>query len=328
MTQSPTRPAEDFERSIERYRRELLAHCYQLTGSVQDAEDLVQETLLRAWRARGQFDPGLASLRTWLYRIATNACLTALAGRARRPLPSGIGAPGGDPDEPLLAGHEVPWLQPFPDSLLAGDPAAALLSAGRLRIALVAAMQLLPPRQRAILILREALGLPAAEVALVLDTSPAAVHSGLQRARARLAAEHVDEDAIGQPADAGSRAVIDQYVTAFQNADVAGLKRLLADDAILEMPPFRNWYAGPDRYAGFIARVFRLRGTDWQLRPAGAGGQPAVAAYVRGPDDSYLAHTLQVFCVSAGVVRRTVVFGDPAVFALFGLAPAISAAPG
>jgi RNA polymerase sigma-70 factor, ECF subfamily len=117
--------------------------------------------------------------------------------------------------------------------------------------------------------------------------------------------------------------VVDRYVTAFRNADVDGLKRLLADDVILEMPPFLNWYAGPDRYAGFIARVFRLRGTDWRLLPVSAGGQPALAAYVAGPGGRHLMHTLQVFCIRGDRVRRTVVFGDPAVFALFGLAPAL-----
>ncbi len=324
MTEMATLTSEDFERRIEQLRRQLLAHCYQMLGSVQDAEDLVQETMLRAWRARDQFDGSRASLRTWVYKIATNACLTALSGRARRPLPSGIGDPWDDPEQPLAAGHEVPWLQPFPDSLLAGDPAAALLSAGRLQLALMAAMQLLPARQRAILILRDALELPAAEVADVLETSPAAVNSGLQRARARLESVGLDEDRIRQPASPGTRATIDRYVTAFQKADVAGLKRLLADDATLEMPPFRNWYAGRDDYAAFIARVFTLRGTDWKHLPLSANGQPAVAAYVRGPDGSYQIHTLQVFSVMDGRVDHLVVFGEPAVFDRFGLARSLS----
>jgi RNA polymerase sigma-70 factor (ECF subfamily) len=322
-----TLTSEDFSRGTEKLRRELLAHCYQMLGSVHDAEDLVQETMLRAWRARDQFDGTRASLRTWLHRIATNACLTALAGRSRRPLPSGLGAPGDDPEQPLVGGHEVPWLQPFPDALLAGDPAAALLSAGRLRLALVAAMQLLPPRQRAILILREALGLPTAEIAEVLETSAAAVNSGLQRARSRLAEVAVDEDRMRQPADADSRALIDQYVTAFQNADISGLKRLLARDAVLEMPPFLNWYAGREDYAAFIARVFRIRGTDWQMLPVGANGQPGFALYQRGGDGSYLMHTLQVFSVRAGHIDRNVVFGDPAVWDLFGLARSVANFP-
>jgi len=327
VTEMPTLTGDDFERSAERMRRELLAHCYQMLGSVHDAEDLVQETMLRAWRARDQYDPDRASLRTWLYKIATNACLTALAGRSRRPLPSGLGTAWDDAEAPLADGHEVPWLQPFPDALLGSDPAAALLSSGRLRLALIAAMQLLPPRQRAILILREALSLPAAEVADVLDTSPAAVNSGLQRARATLASVAVDEQQLGQPADAASRRLIDQYVAAFQRADIAGLKRLLADEVILEMPPFRNWYRGSADYARFISRVFALRGTDWRMRPAAANGQPAVAAYARSPDGGYGLHTLWVFATSGGYIDRNVVFSDQVVFDLFGLDRTIGPEP-
>jgi len=322
VTTMPTLTDDD----LGRFRGELLAHCYQMLGSVHEAEDLVQETLLRAWKARGQYDETKASVRTWLHRIATNACLTALAGRKSRPLPSGLGEPWDDPEQPLASGHEVAWVQPFPDALLQGDPAAALLTSGRLRLALVAALQLLPPRQRAILILREALALPAAEVAAVLDTTTAAVNSGLQRARARLAVAGADEDHIGQPADAAARAVIDRYVAAFERADVEALKRLVAVDAILEMPPFRNWYAGRDDYARFMARVFTLRGTDWVFLETAAGGQPARAAYVRA-GDGYALHTLQVFAVADERVRRTMVFADQAVFGLFGLPATITGAP-
>jgi RNA polymerase sigma-70 factor, ECF subfamily len=321
MTEMTTLTNEDFEQATRRLRSELIAHCYQMLGSVQDAEDVVQETMLRAWRARAQFDETKASLRTWLHRIATNACLTFLSGRARRPLPSGLGSAWNDPEAPLAGGHEVPWLQPFPDTLADSDPAAALLSAGRLRLALVAAMQLLPPRQRAILILREALSLPAAEVADVLSTSPAAVNSGLQRARATIASAGVDEHEVGPPADADRRALVDEYVAAFRAADVGGLKRLLADEAILEMPPYRNWYAGADACARFIARVWKVRGTDWTVVPTAAGGEPAALFYVRAADGSYHAHTLQVFSIARGRVQRTIVFGDPDVFSLFGLPP-------
>jgi RNA polymerase sigma-70 factor, ECF subfamily len=325
VTEMATMTGADFEQASEGLRRELLAHCYQMLGSVHDAEDLVQETLLRAWRALDQYDASRASLRTWLHRIATNACLTALASRSRRPLPAGLGSAWDDPEQPLAGGHEVPWMQPFPDSLLDGDPAAALLASGRLRLALVAAMQLLPPRQRAILILREALALPAAQVADVLDTSPAAVNSGLQRARATIAAAGVEEFGVGPLADAGRRALVDRYVAAFRDADIAALKRLLAKDATLEMPPFLNWYRGREHYGQFIARVFTMRGTDWQMLPLRAGGQPAVAAYVRdaGGGD-YQLHTLQVFATTAERISRTVVFADPAVWETFGLAATIT----
>jgi RNA polymerase sigma-70 factor, ECF subfamily len=323
MTEMATLTHEDFEQATRRLRGELVAHCYQMLASVQDAEDVVQETMLRAWRAREQFDETKASLRTWLHRIATNACLTFLAGRARRPLPSGLGSAWNDPEAPLSGGHEVPWLEPFPDALASSDPAAALLAAGRLRLALVAAMQLLPPRQRAILILREALGLPAAEVADVLSTSPAAVNSGLQRARATIASAGVHEHEVGPPADADRRALVDEYVAAFRAADIGGLKRLLADEAILEMPPYRNWYAGADDYLRFIARVWKVRGTDWRTVPTAAGGEPAAAFYVRAADGGYQAHTLQVLSVASGRVQRSVVFGDRNVFGLFELPPAI-----
>jgi RNA polymerase sigma-70 factor (ECF subfamily) len=319
----------DFERQAAPFRREILAHCYQLLGSVHDAEDLAQETMLRAWRARGQFDERRASLRTWLYRIATNACLTALAGRARRPLPAGLGQPGEDPREPLRPGREVPWLEPLPDALVApggagGDPAAALLARGALRLALVAAMQLLPPRQRAVLILRDVLDLPAAEAAGILGTTTAAVNSALQRARRRMGAAGLGQDQVSEPADPGARQVIDRYSAAFEAADVAGLTRLLAADAVLEMPPMLNWYAGRDAYAAFIARVFEMRGTDWRLRPAAANGQPAVAAYVRR-DGAYHLHTFQVFAVSGGFVTRNTTYADPALAAPFGLPGALPA---
>ncbi|WP_028923467.1 sigma-70 family RNA polymerase sigma factor [Pseudonocardia acaciae] len=311
----------DFERRTDPYRRELLAHCYRMLGSVHDAEDLVQETLLRAWRAYPRFDPAKASLRTWLYRIATNACLTALEQRGRRPLPSGLVGPMEDPEAPMVRG-EATWLQPLPDALLAGDPAAALAARGGLRLAFVAAIQLLPPRQRAVLVLRDVFEWPAAEVAEALGTTTAAVNSALQRARARLDTA-VDRDGVQEPDDPVQRALVDSYVAAFERADVAGLSRLLAADAVLEMPPVLNWYIGRDAYARFLARVFAMRGTDWRMLRTSANGQPALAAYVRGEDGGYRAHSLQVLTVTGAAVSRNVVFADPSLFALFGLPPSL-----
>jgi len=306
---------EEFAARTDPYRRELLAYCYRMLGSVHDAEDQLQETLLRAWRAWDRYDPARAGLRTWLYRIATNVCLTALEQRSRRPLPSGLGGgPSGDPDEPLVRGEEVPWLEPAPDALF-GDPGAG----GSLRLALVAALQYLPARQRAVLILREVLDRPAAEVAETLEMTPAAVNSALQRARARLGARRPREEEVGEPADRPGRDLVDRYVAAFERADLAALGRLLAEDVVLEMPPFLNWYAGPGAYTGFLRRVFTLRGTDWRMRPTGANGQPALAAYVRGPEGRYTAHSVQVLTVRGGAVSRNTVFQDPPLFPAFGL---------
>jgi RNA polymerase sigma-70 factor, ECF subfamily len=315
---------EDFERRTDPFRRELLVHCYRMLGSVHDAEDLLQETMLRAWRARERFDAGRASLRTWLYRIATNACLSALESRSRRPLPSGMVSPTDDPEAPMIPRQEVPWLQPFPDAMLGAereDPATALATRGSLRLAFVAAMQYLPPRQRAVLILRDVLDWSAAEVAGALDTTPAAVNSALQRARARLEEVGVDEDQIDEPSDPDRRALIDRYVTAFENADVVALERLLTDDAVLEMPPVLNWFVGREAYGRFIAHLFAMRGSDWRMVPTAANGQPAVAAYLRGRNGAYHVHTLQVFTVTESGISHNVVFQDSSLFATFRLPP-------
>jgi RNA polymerase sigma-70 factor, ECF subfamily len=321
----PTTVVDDFEARTWRYRYELIAHCYRMLGSVHEAEDLVQETMLRAWRTRDRYDEKQASVRTWLYKIATNACLTALEGRARRPLPSGLGAPSDDPDAPLVPSFDVPWLQPFPDARFGGadpDPAAQVVRRGTLRLALIAAIQMLPPRQRAVLILRDVLEFSAAEVAGVLETSVPAVNSALQRARAGLAGTAVSESQVAEPDDPTVRATVDRYIRAFEAADVAALVALLSEDAVLEMPPVPLWYLGRADYGRFIARVFALRGTDWRMVPVSANGQPAVAAYYRdqqAPDGGYRLHTLQVFTVAAGAVARTVVFQDPRVFESFEL---------
>lgn len=308
--------SEDFERRVTPYRRELLAHCYQMLGSAHDAEDLVQETMLRAWRAYDRYDDARASMRTWLYRIATNACLTALDGRRRRPLPSGLGAPGDDPRAPLVPSFEVPWLEPFPDAMVDADPAVVVLARGQLRLALVAALQHLAARQRAILILREVLEWSAVETADALGTTPAAVNSGLQRARARLSELGIAADQVAEPVTADQRAVVERYVAAFVDADLAALAELLTEDVVLEMPPVPAWFRGRADYVAFLAHVFERRGTDWRMVPVGCNGQPAVAAYVR-EGATYRLHSLQVFTVTAGRVAGTMVFADPATLAMF-----------
>jgi RNA polymerase sigma-70 factor, ECF subfamily len=297
---------------FEPYRGELVAYCYRMLGSFHEAEDLVQETMLRAWQARDRYDHTRASVRTWLYRIASNVCLTALAGRARRPLPSGLGAPSDDTAAPLRPALGIPWLQPFPDARFDAGVRADM------RLALVAALQVLPPRQRAVLVLREVLQFSATEVAGQLDTTAAAVNSALQRARAALAGVG-DAGEIAEPDDPEARAVIQRYVRAFEAADVPALVRLLTDDAVMEMPPVPLWYRGSRDYGLFMRRVFGIHGTGWGARLLTANGQPAFAAYAPEPGGGHRLHTLQVFTVTGGRVACNVVFSDPAVFRAFGL---------
>ncbi|MFI9381527.1 sigma-70 family RNA polymerase sigma factor [Kutzneria sp. NPDC052558] len=294
---------------LDTHRRELLAHCYRMTGSVVDAEDLVQETMLRAWRSRETFDPGRASLRTWLYRIATNVCLTALERRGRRPLPSGLGAATFDPDTALVRSPEVPWLQPIPDALVT-DPASVVASRGSVRLALVAAMQHLSARQRAVLILRDVLAWPAAEVADLLDVSVAAVNSLLQRARTQLASVSPAEDNTSEPSSAAQRATLDQFAAAFENADPALLTRLLAADVTLEMPPHLTWFAGRPAVTTFLSRV--IRSGSWRLHPTRANSAPAFGTFLDGRP-----HGITLLDLQGSAITRITAFHDPALFERF-----------
>src|SRR5882757_8558009 len=244
---------EEFSRMVEPYRRELLAHCYRMLGSVHEAEDAVQEALLRAWRSYDGFE-GRSSLRTWLYRIATNASLRAIEQRGRRPLPSDLGGPSQDPAYSLAPSRtDIAWLEPVPDRLVDPDPATVVGLRGSIRLAFVATLQHLPPRQRAVLILREVVGLSAAEVAELLETSTAAVNSTLQRARAALDQAAPVEETMSEPTEADTRAVVDRYLAAFENADFAELQQVLLETVALEMPPTPTWFSGLDTVVGFLA---------------------------------------------------------------------------
>ena len=314
--------SEEFERLTGPFRGELLAYCYRMLGSVQDAEDQVQETLLRAWRGYDGFE-GRSSVRTWLYRIATNACVRALETRSRRPLPSGLGGPAQDPDAPLAAARpEVPWLQPIPDARFGSapaDPAAVVVSRASMRLALIAALQYLPARQRAVLILRDVLGWRAAEVAGLLGTSVPAVNSALQRAREHLETARPAEDEIGEPDTPADRDLVGRYAAAFENADMAGLVALLREDAVLEMPPLPGWFRGRAAVARFLGvKVMRGMG-EFQMMPTAANGQPALAAYQRDQAGVYRAHAIQVLTPSGSGLARIVSFNDPRLFEVFGL---------
>ena len=313
---------EEFALLANPYRGELLAHCYRMLGSVHDAEDQVQETLLRAWRSYGDFE-GRSSMRTWLHRIATNTCLRALETRSRRPLPSGLGEPTADPDGPVpVARLDVPWLEPLPDGIAgsgADDPAAIVTARASMRLALIAALQYLPPRQRAVLILRDVLGWHAGEAAALLGMSTVAANSALQRARAQIASLAPVEDDIVEPAEPRVRELLERYALAFESADVSALTELLRADAVLEMPPQAMWFAGRDRVSRFLARQVLTRPGRFALRPLRANGQPAFAAYMLNDDDLYEAHAIQVLTVAGGTISRIVSFNDGGLFAAFGL---------
>ncbi|MDQ1044267.1 sigma-70 family RNA polymerase sigma factor [Streptomyces sp. V4I2] len=316
-----TTDRDEFVRLTDPYRRELLAHCYRMLGSVDEAEDLVQETYLRAWRSYAGYE-GRASLRTWLHRIATNTCLTALESRVRRPLPTGLGGPSDGPEEPLGApATDVPWLQPLPDALV--DPATVVAARGSLRLALVAALQHLPARQRAVLILRDVLAWRAPEVASLLGTSTAAVKSSLQRARARLDEVAPEEDLVVEPDGAADREVLDRYMAAFENADMEALLGLLQDGIELEMPPHLEWFVGKKDVLRFLrARVHEKGGI--RMFPTRANGQPAVVMYERGTDGVFSAHSVQVLTVEEGAVARITAFLDVAPVGRFGMPKVLS----
>ncbi|MQY15945.1 ECF RNA polymerase sigma factor SigG [Streptomyces sp. RB5] len=317
---------DDFARVADPYRGELLAHCYRMLGSVHDAEDLVQDTYVRAWRAFDRFE-GRSSVRAWLYRIATRACLTALERRGRRPLPSGLGAPGAYPERgPGPAADAVEWLEPFPGPFRGPfpgsyDPAAAVAERESVRLAFVAALQHLPARQRAVLLLREVLGWTAAETAELLDTSSPAVNSALQRARDRLRAVAPREDATAPGLDdRTAQGFLDRYVEAFEKADVAGLVELLREDVVMEMPPVPVWFRGRADVAVFLAsHVHRFGPGFFRLVPVVANGQPAYGTYARAADGSYHADALQVVDLTAGGIARVTAFRRPVPFARFGL---------
>ena len=277
-----------FRELTEPHRRELQVHCYRMLGSLQDAEDALQDTLLSAWQGLGGFERR-ASLRTWLYRIATNRCLNARRAAGRRPA-SDWNVPGVVPPEPTRLG-EVAWLEPFPDVLLDGaaagppGPEARYERAESISLAFVTALQLLPPRQLAVLILRDVLGFRASEVADMLGSSVASVNSALKRARAGLRQSRPalgDREPPPGPGSAAEDAVVARFVRAYESADLDALVALLTDDVFISMPPMPFEYAGLEVVLGFCANLFGS-GRMFDLVPTRANGQPAFGAYLRAP---------------------------------------------
>jgi RNA polymerase sigma-70 factor (ECF subfamily) len=318
---------------VERYRHELQVHCYRMLGSFEDSEDIVQETFLRAWRRRASFSfDGNSSIRAWLYRIATNACLDVLRGRPRRVVPQEL-APAADPAASPSPPDDLPWLQPYPDRLLEaiapaeGEPASVVVARETIELSFLAAIQHLPPRQRAVLILRDVVGWSAKETARLLETSVVSVNSALQRARAtlreRLPERRTDWRASSVPSEE-ERELLRRYVDAHERTDVDALAELLREDAILTMPPLPTWYAG--REAILIAAQKGFDPAFGHIRSVltGANLQPAAAHYLRAPGDS--AHrplALDLLRIEGGRVVEISTFVYPELFPAFGLPPTL-----
>jgi RNA polymerase sigma-70 factor (TIGR02960 family) len=299
-------------------RRELLAYCYRMVGSAIDAEDLVQETYLRAWRGYASFERR-ASIRSWLYRIASNVCLTALASRAPRVLPSALAPACEDDRAPTRVVEDVAWIEPMPESWIAAeDPAAIAIARESLRLALIASLQYFPARQRAIFILREIAAFSAEETAAVLDSTVAAVKSGLQRARAQLDRPTPARDELLEPTDPRARQLLDGYIAAFERSDATLLVDVLRADATLEATPFRDWQAGRVRCIQLLATHVLGSPGDWKLTATIANGQPAAAVYRRGVDGTMQPNGVVVLMATATGVSRVVAFHhDPALTTRF-----------
>jgi RNA polymerase sigma-70 factor (TIGR02960 family) len=302
----------------ERHRRELHVHCYRMLASFDEAEDAVQETFLRAWRSRDRFD-GSSLFRAWLYRIATNVCLDTLRQHSRRPATS---------NTPL----EVPWLQPYPDALLdqaapSGEqPEAVAVERETIELAFLVAVQVLPPRQRAALILRDVLGWPSSEAASLLETSVPAANSALQRARAtmqqHLPARRAEWSAGERSAE--ERALLERFIDAHERGDAEAAVSIAAQDIRITMPPYPYCFEGLEAVATLMERAFgEEKEGDWRLVPAPANRMPAAASYLRRPGDSeFRAFKLDVLRIEDGLIAEITTFGY-ALFAAFGLPPAL-----
>ena len=296
---------------LEQHRRELTAYCYRMLGSPFEAEDAVQDTLLRAWKAIDRFE-GRSQLRSWLYRIATNVCLDMLGGRERRARPMDLGPSGEPVVENLRELSEVTWIEPIP------DPAEATVERETIRLAFVAALQHLPPKQRAVLILREVLHWQASEVAELLDTSVASVNSALQRARATISEAEVHDST--PELEEADRQLLERYVKAFEQYDIEALTDLIAEDATQSMPPYDLWLTGRDDiFTWWWGPGIACKGSR-VIPTVGANGSPAFGQYKPAPDGGYEPWALQVLEISGGeIVELTFFLATEKLFPLFGL---------
>jgi RNA polymerase sigma-70 factor, ECF subfamily len=322
-----------FGRLVEPYRNELHAHCYRMLGSLHDAEDALQDTLLSAWRGLARFE-GRSSLRSWLYTIATNTCVSTIRKRRSRVLPIDLGPPADPHDglrEPLV---ESIWIEPYPDEPLGvqdgfAAPDARYEQRESVELAFVAALQHLPAHQRAVLILREVLGYSAAEVADVLDVTVPAVNSHLQRARKTVdqrRPEQSQQATLRSLDDAQIREIVDGYMDAWERADVSGVVRMLTEDAMMAMPPMPLWFRGRDAIELFISRGPASGEIRWRHVPTRANGQLAIGCYAWEDDEgAYMPRVLDVLTLRGGEISAITSFVDEAVFAPLGLPGRIAA---
>lgn len=310
--------------TLEKHRVELTGYCYRMLGSAFEAEDAVQDTMVRAWRSFEKFE-GRSSLRSWLYRIATNVCLDMLNAGNRRARPMDLTAAAPLAQAALTPRPDNVWLEPMPDSRMlpsVSDPAEAAVAKESVRLAFVAALQQLPPKQRAVLILREVLAWKASEAAELLDTSVASVNSALQRARATLAEGPGDDTATSDPLDEEQQKLLERYVAAFEGYDMAALTALLHEDAIMTMPPFDLWLRGTSDITGFMSTL-GASCADSRLFPVEVNGTPGFAHYKPDPEKGGFAPwAVQVIEISEGRIAGFHCFLDtPRWFPLFGLPP-------
>jgi RNA polymerase sigma-70 factor (ECF subfamily) len=321
-----------FGRLVEPFRRELHAHCYRMLGSYADAEDALQDALLRAWRGLPRFE-GRSSLRSWLYRVATNACLRAIERAPKRVLPIDY-APAADPHDDLAeAVNEPVWLEPYPDAGLGLEglvgPDARYEQREAVELAFIAALQHLPARQRAVLVLRDVLGFSARETAEVLETTPISVDSALQRAH-----KAVDERLPSQSqqqtlrllGDEELSRLVERYLTAWEQNDVGAMVSMLAEDARIVMPPLPSWYSGREQVGAFL-RENPLRGVKrWRMVPTSANGQPALATYVWNEQTgAFTRHSVSVLTLRGDLIEEIMAFMNPELLEPFGLPASLPA---
>jgi len=320
LADGPGLTRHELELRLEQHRGELTGYCYRMLGSVFEAEDAVQDTLVRAWRSLDRFE-GRSALRSWLYRIATNVCLTMLDGRKRRALPMDLSSTPSRTEAPLHAPlAETTWIEPIADGRAlpaGGDPAEEAVLRESIRLAFVAALQHLPPRQRAVLILRDVLRWQASEAAELLDTSVASVNSALQRARATLAERDLSADAA-EPEDDSQDSLLARYVEAFEQYDIDSLVALLHEEATQAMPPYDMWLRGRDEIGRWLLGPGKgCRGS--RLIPVSVSGSPAFAQYRPSPDGGHEPFSIQILELSDGRIAGFTHFLDTRLFALFGL---------